>query len=274
MTRFIVVADMNYGHELSEKESLRYGTVQSIASTTDTSFVVVMGFLNIPTEPMRIDTSSSTITNTVWKHNRHCICSCCQYHSIESRHQRHVEKVNHALSKFIEQFILPIEYSKKEVFMIRGNKDILNDYQYSIVHYIKSRYQDTFYYRYIDGIFFIFLDNHPTAITRFWLSILLQKKAAKCCQTPIVLFFYYNIHQGCTDTWPLHEQEAFYQTINHTNVIAIFTSSSIENINTFNETRSLDQYPIYKVSRNQPIMCHIESKGGHEYYVTCSTVGA
>jgi hypothetical protein len=285
--RFLILSDMNYGHSLSEIENHRHHLVSTIVADTSICFVVLLGCFWIVPEKQTQKISKHMKTEHFHmnvKQDGCCSCGCIKQNGcscetkkkienqIMSHHQQHVETLQHALCTYIEQFVCPIEYSHKSVYMVRGYKDVIDDYQGMVEQYMKKRYQNTFYYQYLHGILFLFLDHHPTAISRFWVSILLQKKACKCTQIPIVLFFHTNIQQSNGSTWPSHEQEAFYQTIYGCNILAIFMSSYVETNNTtIHTSTSLSTYPMYCIQRQQPIVCTIESKGGREYTMTTNS---
>jgi hypothetical protein len=106
---------------------------------------------------------------------------------------------------------------KYPVFESIGNHDVNSESP--IKQRAKQRHGGINYWWDWDDVRFLCLDMYPDAATNRWLTQQLQQAGP---ERPLVLFFHYSLGGRWSRFWTEEEKEAFAQTIEAYNVIAIF----------------------------------------------------
>lgn len=197
--RFAVISDLHYGSPAIQKTKPIDAFIKRIAKP-DISFVVATG-----------DLTDSGYDGEV-------SCSCIPYNTFFSGGS----KENQA-QECINDFVTPIDSYKKPLYLIQGNHDTYNGAsRYPVANYIKKRHGDLYYSIKHENVLMFFCDIYPTSTIRIWMKTELESEKCKENNTPILIFFHYNLCDEFSDWWSENEKNDFANCIQDYNVLGIF----------------------------------------------------
>ena len=136
---------------------------------------------------------------------------------------------------FSNEWLTPFYNLNIPVHMAYGNHDTYLDHWYekkAVLNYIKKQEGDVHYSFDIDGIHFICCGKYPDGSgsgsscspicwdTLTWLKYDLEEVGT---QTPVVIFFHYNLVGSFNDWWSGKNKDIFYNIIKNYNIKSVFT---------------------------------------------------